>query len=684
MDRRKTAALTCRRRAVAFFIVFSAVIVAILVLGQMSIIASGQYPLDRLVRRFGQVRGGRLQWDYEAIRTAYQECNDAIYQQQLLDLMVASRGVHLVPELIDSIGPGGSMDTERKILAVIRLTGHDFTREFDITSIAGIHDANEVKTRLRAWWAGNGQKTIAARGPSQAVSPPNDWPSLALTLATEKSRYLELEPVRLTVVVEERGGSWHTLYYRPRKPAFKLEFFRVGNGGERTRIAQTRYPDQWRHCGIAGRWFARPGYLVIDPCSPHVTQHWVNVGLENLLEAGGVTLQVELTPLYGRHRGRQLRSSEVRIEVVKPQGQDVVAHQFLTGTQPAEGEDEHGVRPEFVRLYGLVWTSNSSHDSDFDDYFVKAYGRSIYAHYVRFTQARSARRRLDFARNSYPPDGTYSDVDARLAVRLKEIIADAPRDFPLLADAYVALLDYYRTTGELEKMATVAQTVEPTGLVTVDPRLPEQLAALREYPGRIVADVLQKNRFGRTSLHEAVENGPPALVLFLLSNGADVNADADLGTPLWIAAKAGRNQIVELLIDHGANVDAKHDGLTPLFWPVWNGRIDIVKLLMARGAEVNVADHSGRTPFERAVANNRLEIARLLAASRGEGGKTPLHWAVEHGRQLMVHNLLKNGARVGVKDDAGRTPLDIAQALADNDRRAKTILLLLEEHLAAE
>ena len=57
---------------------------------------------------------------------------------------------------------------------------------------------------------------------------------------------------------------------------------------------------------------------------------------------------------------------------------------------------------------------------------------------------------------------------------------------------------------------------------------------------------------------------PPALVEFLISRGAEVSGQDNIGqTPLFCAAKAGQKEIVEILIAHGAdvNVQAKSNHL---------------------------------------------------------------------------------------------------------------------------
>jgi hypothetical protein len=72
-------------------------------------------------------------------------------------------------------------------------------------------------------------------------------------------------------------------------------------------------------------------------------------------------------------------------------------------------------------------------------------------------------------------------------------------------------------------------------------------------------------------LHEAVNAGHLAVVRWLLSNGADVNARTmrgSMATPLHSAAFAGNLEIAQVLVKHGADLNALdlEHRTTPAHW----------------------------------------------------------------------------------------------------------------------
>jgi ankyrin repeat protein len=154
----------------------------------------------------------------------------------------------------------------------------------------------------------------------------------------------------------------------------------------------------------------------------------------------------------------------------------------------------------------------------------------------------------------------------------------------------------------------------------------------------------------QTVLHIAVEQhdkGTFGAVLFLLENGADVNAKRDdLWTPLHLAFHVGNLKAARILLEHRADVNARNDdGQTPLhLLSSWEAQQDEddgtedAKHLLERGANVNERDKDNATPLHLASHYKRLEIVRVL---------------------------LDHGAKIDLEKDQGRTPLQLA--IAGND-----------------
>ncbi len=147
---------------------------------------------------------------------------------------------------------------------------------------------------------------------------------------------------------------------------------------------------------------------------------------------------------------------------------------------------------------------------------------------------------------------------------------------------------------------------------------------------------------GRTPLMSAVLADQPAMIRWLLKQGADPLAkDLDGFSPLLLgvregksgavselapydrehldeaillAALAGRSAVIDTLTNYGASVYARmEDGRTPLMIAAENGHADAVKLLLDLGAGRLSTDHEGRSAADLAHANGHAEVAALLA-----------------------------------------------------------------------
>ena len=115
------------------------------------------------------------------------------------------------------------------------------------------------------------------------------------------------------------------------------------------------------------------------------------------------------------------------------------------------------------------------------------------------------------------------------------------------------------------------------------------------------------------ALMDAVKEGNIEAVKQHLDDGADVNAEGGLGTPLHFATDTGHKKIVELLISKGASVNVKDRlGSTPLHKAAFNGDKEIAELLIAKDADVNTKDGWHATPLVEAVLGGQKELVEML------------------------------------------------------------------------
>jgi ankyrin repeat protein len=71
--------------------------------------------------------------------------------------------------------------------------------------------------------------------------------------------------------------------------------------------------------------------------------------------------------------------------------------------------------------------------------------------------------------------------------------------------------------------------------------------------------------------------------------------------------------MVELLLDRGAPFDARNpQGGTALRSAADTGHIDVVRVLLARSAQPNVVDTFGKTPRHYATEHGHREIVEIL------------------------------------------------------------------------
>ncbi|MFC2156852.1 ankyrin repeat domain-containing protein [Acidobacteriota bacterium] len=145
-----------------------------------------------------------------------------------------------------------------------------------------------------------------------------------------------------------------------------------------------------------------------------------------------------------------------------------------------------------------------------------------------------------------------------------------------------------------------------------------------------------KDEAGNTPLHHAVIIGSTSIIEFLLSKGADIDAqNTRLNTPIHDAIQNKKENISALLIERGADLSKTNiNEQTPLHKAASLNQKGTGKLLIAKGAAIDPVDRYGRTPF------------LLVARQTGD---------VKFGKLL-----LDKGADINIKDKDNQMALNLA------------------------
>jgi ankyrin repeat protein len=225
----------------------------------------------------------------------------------------------------------------------------------------------------------------------------------------------------------------------------------------------------------------------------------------------------------------------------------------------------------------------------------------------------------------------------------------------------------------------------PDGTSVAEAAVLENNAAFAKQVVAQGADLSTHDREGRQLIHVAATNGPPELVTFLISKGADPNALSKpppnapavrRATPALVAGGAGGSgggAATGLAIADGA-IKAPPVALyatPPLLFAAKAGEVDVMKALVAGGAKAGVKASDGMNLTMAAAYGGNLAALKYALelepdlTAKDQNGKDLMHMAVANPQapeaEAVIQYLADKGAKLDAKDNRGRTPADSVQ-----------------------
>jgi len=199
------------------------------------------------------------------------------------------------------------------------------------------------------------------------------------------------------------------------------------------------------------------------------------------------------------------------------------------------------------------------------------------------------------------------------------------------------------------------------------------------------ADVNILNVQGQAPLHLASLYGNPESIKLLLEGGAKINIrDADGNTPLHIAVLYRNPENLDEILKENLDIDALNtEGYTPLHLSVRRPDNEkAIELLLQQGADINITDPSGRNALHISVTSYQRGYIGFLTSkgidinSQDNDGNTALHYPLMNvlknklyllNSKETVKILMEEGADPHIRNNKGKSPMDLAVEAGEND-----------------
>ncbi|UZP40540.1 hypothetical protein NXS19_008356 [Fusarium pseudograminearum] len=193
----------------------------------------------------------------------------------------------------------------------------------------------------------------------------------------------------------------------------------------------------------------------------------------------------------------------------------------------------------------------------------------------------------------------------------------------------------------------------------------DMVKLLVEY--KVTIDKGETSVWSRTPMHVAVDSKKPAIVQYLLEQGADPNVrDSEGVPPIASAVKAGDPDVVN-------ETTLLHEAIS---------RPETLRILLQHGADITMTNKWSHTALDVAIGSNYLTSVRIiLETSRdkldlgSESTRRALYEAVTSGFTHVVGALLEAGADVNTVNVNGESLLMLA---VKHNRESNMVCTILE------
>lgn len=164
---------------------------------------------------------------------------------------------------------------------------------------------------------------------------------------------------------------------------------------------------------------------------------------------------------------------------------------------------------------------------------------------------------------------------------------------------------------------------------------------------------------------------------------SDINGiDADGNTVLHLAAQINDPDLITFFIIKGADTELKnYNSETPLHVAIDNDSFEAAKQLVAGGASLFSYNGDYETALDCGINKSSAYYDIFVTEETGklqdEDGKTIVHYFVEHQNPTGIEYCIKNNLPISIKDNDGKTPLDLAFEDINNEVSVQIAALLI-------